>query len=236
MRLYSLSRKLPSCQVKRLVLEDLEKYIIDKVKAVADKGEAASYGLTITDSIGAENLPSIREYEKPYFSDDTKGIAMTSRIIGNSSKLSIELKFSVIEMSSKIEVTSNVEPARETAMNIAEEIVRRLNDYKTRNYLFDQHSVYSLIASLSCLFGAFGLGLSLVAATPYKGLLGGISGTVFILSCGWFALRRSKPYSTFETRLNEKRERRANLIVGVIISFIFVNVIGTYLRVKFLGF
>src|ERR1051325_336428 len=233
--MYSLSHNLPSCRVDKDLLIDLEKYLLSKIDiATKDSGAIGEYHLKLKESGGTETIPTIQNYEAQYFPDDMKGISMEAGVpLASPPALNIKLQFHVTSPQSQLEITTYIDPPRETALSIAGEIERRLKPYQTKNYLFDRYSKYFLISTMSFSFALVGIGQTAFIA-PTKTLY--ISVPMAGVTLCWAILMFLKPYTTFRTRLNERRDYYINWLVGGTIAFILFTVIGVYFRQKIFGF
>ncbi len=236
---YSLSKTLPSCNVDKILLEELEQYIQQKVQNLADPDnkDEVSYELHIKDSIGLEQFNSINEYNKTYFPNDTEGITIGCRsLYTKNNHQVIKIRFATRKFASEINVSLVGNSAREIALSLSDEILRIIEPYKTKNYLFNPNGIHGLaVFAVTCLCASFLSGNELLSE-PYKKFAQAVVFVAMICGFSWFILLFFKPYCTFKTALNEKRETKVKWIVTGIIGFILFTVVGVYFRQMLLGF
>lgn len=238
---YNLTKQLPSCAVERRLLLELESYVQRKIAEHAPPFEGVNSivdnSFTIADKVGIEILKSVEEYQRSYFPDDTKIISIEARSIGKNS-LSIEIQFTPSKSNSEVRVRFSGNSAREVATGIAAEILSIMESYKTLNYLF--HYLYGLPLGI-LVYTMIYVGMIYAGLRPSRldalsyflvSIMSGVAGAVIGITFN----EKFKPYSTFETRRNERRKKQFSWIVLGVLGFILFTVIGVFLRQKLLGF
>jgi hypothetical protein len=214
---------------------ELEQYVQRKVAELdPSESQRASFEFIIIDSLGVETLKNIKSFHRSYFPDDTKRLTIRYKPSDNP-KLNIELNFTPNKESTNLEVFYDGTSAREITIGIASEIGEILSSYKTPNHWLYYGQGVPFILGLSGTFSLVILALrSKVSLVPviflWFILIFPIRGIVSILAAYF------KPYSTFETRRNERRKKQENWLLLGIMAFILFTVIGVYLRQKLLGF
>lgn len=239
MSIYTSTRTLPSCKVERELLVELEKYIRQKMETLyannpKAKPSVLSYKVIINDSAGSETLFSIEDYTGQYFPNDIQTIHLRCR--ASQHDMSLSVKFGLVRDATEVEMSYTGDSAREIVTGVCEEIIKRTKVYETNNYIFQLGTVYAFIPLLLFIMSA-----TLLSAMPpepieYRKTIETILVVPMLLSLGWFLLIFFKPYSTFHTRQNERRERRLNWILLGFLGFILFTVIGVYFRNQLLGF
>ena len=225
---YSLSKKMPSCRVDKVLLGELEQYIKQKFETLSPK---ITYELNIKDSIGTETFNSIEEYNMTYFPNDTKNISIKCRT--SDYRMETNVSFDISLLSSELSIKINGGSARENALSLSEEILRRINPYKTNNDFFSVFSPYGVL--IGVVFSILWIGSVFNAFLSSNYIL--IAIIVLLLGCiGWIIFALLLPYCTFKTRRNEKLETAIKWIILGMIGFILFTVIGVYYRQKLLGF
>lgn len=238
---YNLTKQLPSCNVERKLLQELENYARRKVAELApppeDLAGVLNQSFTIVDKFGVENLKSVEEYQRTYFPDDTRGISIEVRSFGNP-HLSIEFKFSPTKSDSNLRVRFDGNSAREVATGIAAEILSIMESYKTSNHFFHSYLgvplVLVIFAALLTGFILPGIRLTPTDAVPYLLLNLGLGAVTVLLAVA--AGEKFKPYSAFETRRNERLKKQFNWLVLGLLGFLLFTVVGVYFRQKLFGF
>ncbi len=233
---YSLTKIIPSCLIERKLLLDLENYIQRKTadsSSSEDFPTRRTYKFAVVDSSGMETLNSVGEFQRNYFPDDTLRIKLEGTRRGNES-LNIEITFAIIKDLSKLEIQYDGASAREVTAGIASEVFSILGSYETSNkwwHLFPGTITMLLIGALLTI--VFSIDKELLAKIPaVASITLGAVGVLIMLQI----IPAMLPYSTFETRKNEKRKKRISWIVLGVLGFILFTVMGVYFRQKLFGF
>jgi hypothetical protein len=98
MERYSLDKKISSCLVSKKLIEQLERYLKDrlpqKMKSTLslDEKYKSEYKLCLKDSLGEEQLESIDEYHRDKFFNDIDRLLLNYSI--NHYDLQIKISFS----------------------------------------------------------------------------------------------------------------------------------------------
>jgi hypothetical protein len=205
MSTYSLEASLGSCSVSKKLIQQLERYVLEKAAGVdnfAPESARTHYQLEVIDLFGTERISSIQDYNPDRFSNDTIRVAISYRNWDGRLR-NLKLGFGQSEYLSKIEVEIEGTNAREIATGIVHEVKRLLKDFSNLNFVF-----YGKYAVLSYLVGGLGFGMLLGE--------GGKEATVFPLAVSgfgllglwilWIGLKSCNPYIIFETAKNERRQ------------------------------
>ncbi|MDQ1591708.1 MAG: hypothetical protein QOG71_2335 [Pyrinomonadaceae bacterium] len=235
---YLLTKKLPSCFIERKLLLELEQYIGRKLSEfIPPKNDILikKYDFTVFDSSGVEVLKSVEDFHRTYFPDDTQLLKIRGSAWKNSeSNLDIRIEFGLTNNATNLQISYEGNSAREVATGISAEVISILNSYKTNNYLFQWFGAVlsGFLTAIIIHLLAFALRIHFAY---YPIIVGGFAAVCGGL-LGMFFVTKYKPYSTFETRLNEKRKKQLSWIVLGFIGFILFTVVGVYIRIKLLGF
>lgn len=242
---YHLTKTLPSCFIERKLLIELEHYLKRKISEhspVEEGQDDVPYGIIIKDSLGQERLRSIEDFQRTYFPDDTELIRMRARGI-RATSLEIITTFGFTKYETKIEIQSYDKSAREITTGIAAEVASILNSYKTTNHWIHSSSWFEVFFGTGAIItSAFLIASSILVAIQAWSLPFNFVNTLLLLItaefffCMFFLLKRFKPYSTFETRQNERRIKQLNWILLGFLGFILFTVVGVYFRQKLFGF
>jgi hypothetical protein len=233
---YYLTEQLPSCIIERKLLLELEDYVKRKCAEFVSREETSKlrYTFRISDEKGVERLDSIEEFKRSYFPDDTRRIVIECKVYDVKS-LDIEINFSKFKDTTTLNVSFDGNSAREITAGIAAEILSILESYKTSNHLFHSYKTYALFAACLALISIpMNILLKSQANITKNVLIFGGAGAMASLYAVFIIL--FKPYSTFETRKNEKRKKQLNWVLLGALGFILFAVIGVYFRQKLFGF
>jgi len=229
--LYSIERPLLSCNVDKRLLSDIENYLIRKAKFLEqlDSETTWKYRLTINDKYGTEDLPSIENFKFSHFPDDTRSITSVVGSLGNE----ISLRFNLDKDFSLLKIAVKSENSRQIVEGIAAEIFQLLNSYKTNNGFFHPPLVIGFLidfAALAFFFLAiiFSLSKSLEASTAFS-----LAGFILL---GYILFKKMKPYTTFDTRQNQNRERWNSWLIFASAEFILFTFLGGLILKILFGF
>lgn len=171
-----------------------------------------------------------------YFQNDIKEISLGYRRYAFS-ELSIAIDFNLNRDFSELRVLRSDQPSRETTEGIANEIMRRINNYKTLNHFFHPTIVVGFLVVVASLYAiifltTYAIRLFLVGraglGTSYA------SGASLFLVYGLLSI--AKPYTVFHTRKNESNARWTSWLLWGALSFLLFSVGLAYVRKELLGF
>jgi hypothetical protein len=233
---YSLTKLLPSCTVERKLLLELEEYVRRKTAEFArldDPLTKQHYQFIVVDGSGAETLKSVEDYKRAYFPDDTARMKLEAACKGKDS-ISIGIILAVEKPLSQLEIQYDGNSAREVATGIASEINSIMESYKNSHKWFHLFpGTITILLLFAILAITFSIDKSILANVPAVGsvILGAVTVLVVL-----HVLPLLVPYSTFETRRNERRKKQINWILLGALGFILFTVIGVYFRKRLFGF
>jgi hypothetical protein len=227
---YSISRSLFATNVEIKLVSDMEKFL--KLKSVSLSEIAPdtkwNYKLTIDDMYGSEDLSSIEDFLLSYFPDDTKSINISIGTYGNE----VSIRFSLDRESSILKITVRSENSRQVVEGIAAEILQMLIPYKTQNGFFHPSFVIE-VAVHAGLWGSLLYGLILIFSSMQISI---ILLSFSLILASYLLFRRSKPFNTFETRQNQRRQQWSSWLMFSVIEFILFTVFGGLILKKIFGF
>jgi hypothetical protein len=220
--------------VNQDLLVDIETYILSRWKDLQREPADPSYYFSITDAVGSEKLTSVNDYKAHLFPDDIK--EATLQVWGTPA---ITINFDVDSIGSKVSIEMEGPNARELAHGILDGIFGSVRPFETYNYIFDPNNiVFPLLFGLGGVIGA-GLAGAFIADRLFPGpnnpaiIIGTIGGAILSFTLTVLVVRLH-PYTTFHTRLNQRRRTVWNwLIYGVLSSLAaagIVAVVGRALR------
>ena len=236
MATYSIDHRLPSCAVNKDLLADIETYVLQKWSSLNEDKGACSFVFSITDSVGSEDMGSVKDYRFHLLPDDVK--EATLEVKGDPYP-TIRVSFRTVSIGSDVKIVVNDQNARELARGILTGILDIVGPFKTRNHIFDPNNPFLLISFLLLTTAAAWVGISLAqrlftgANENTRQIAGitGLLGPVALCMCLGVIMFRLRPYTTFEARLNQKRATTWNLLFyGVLTSLIAAVIIATITR------
>jgi len=228
---YEISMAIPSCNVNKTLLKELEEYIKKKgIEVLGEKHdtEKSYYHFNIEDKYGEESLSTIDEYSRERFQNDIKGISLSF----SDWPTRISISFGLDKLDSQIRISIESPNAREVSQGIINEILNRLKDYKNLNYLFPSYvpwlnSGFLIIASV--------LFIDAIYRNIFKDaeirLYAVISGLVMFTILIYNILTRFNPYCVFDTNRNKEIGKNTSLIIkgaagllfGLFLTLLFIN-------------
>ena len=233
MATYSIDHRLPSCAVNKDLLADIETYFLQKWSSLNEDKGACSFVFSITDSIGSEDMMSVKDYKFHLLPDDIK--EATLEVKGNAYP-TIRVSFRTVSVGSDVRIVVSDQNARELARGILTGILEILGPFKTRNYIFDPTNGLAIIGWLFLTMAAAWAGISLAprlftGANEDTRQITALFGPVVLCVCLGVIVFRLHPYTTFETRLNQKRAAIWNrLFYGVLASLVAAVIIAIVSR------
>lgn len=142
---FNLHRNLPSCSVKKPMLENLEKYLRSEVPKILslDDNDKVVITIVIKDDFGTTRIVSIDEYRLEKFSAKTKSIAM--RLYCSRSRSEITIRFPHDD-NAFADVDVYGDSCREKAIGIYNGIQDIVSDYKNYHYIINKVAPILLVA------------------------------------------------------------------------------------------
>jgi len=225
---YSLRKPLPSCAVDQPLLADIEAYILRRWEEINEGGKGVrQYAFSITDPIGTEKMATVRDYKFRLFSDDIKEVAFSL-----GANPGIQINFGVVRSACNISITVEGPNARELANGILTGILDLIRAFRTLNWVFAPDA-YHPAALLLIFFSGLSIAVvapMLLATDVFKvgqaSALAGMFGTPLLIMFMLAYTVRIRPYTTFETRLNQRRAHAWKWLIGVLISGIAISLVA----------
>ncbi len=228
---YQFSKQIPSTFVDKDLLRQIETYFTERIpkKMLADVSGFDNeikyeYVLIIHDEYGSEELHSVGDIYRDKFTNDVKRIDL--RLSTGYRQIEIGLSFSLEIFGSNLNIDIHADNGKEVALGIRQEIDNLLKENRSIRFLF--HAPYSWIA-LSVFFLAltkeFFLGKE--EYFPYEDEL-----IIFIIIFWliFFLIKIISPYTTFDTKKQEKIYKFSKWIMNGMAGVFLFGVIALYLR------
>ena len=233
---YSAKEALPSCDVEKDLLADIEGYILRKASEISSNGGdiiRKRYYFSVEEERGTETLDSTSEYRLSHFPDDTKSIILDLDLLASKCHLSIRLSFNVERHFSYMKVRCDGDSAREIVLGLTAGLHNIIKPYVNRNamfhlspgiegFIFGTMITISVVALVFLLKGSLEIGIVGLAIT--------------IMSSYFLYLKRLKPFSVFSTRRNANLHKWHIWLFWGAVGFVVFSVIGVYIRKRLLGF
>lgn len=243
MSTFKLERPIPSCLVKKDLLEKLESYLSNEVPQFLNTLPAENnplsilqqtkFSVSITDNFGTEEVDTMSQYPVPQFpnSTDKVFVILLAGVLGATR---IGIFFHKNREDSEISVECKGHNAREKAISIYEGIKRIIDNYSNWNWLYNPK-----IWLKAVLFG-----FAVIFLLPAIGPLANYSITaaliVFLsfaaLMSYLFLFGRLKPYIAFESTSYYRTKAMADWLFLGILTFIIFGTLFVYFRRAILGF
>lgn len=226
---YQFEKNIPSVFVDKDLLRQLEDYLMGrlpkKLKSLTDKDEIDfSFSITLHEKHGKEYLNSVRELHRDKFQSDIERVDIYFST--NYQLIDIDISFSLGYFGSIIRIDFRSENGKEITYGIYREIEQLLEDNKTIHFLFNGKFVFFvyLFYPLLIALGFFTKGKT---AIPYM-----TETVTFIalLGLSYSFIERISPYSTFDTKKQEIRNKFSKWIVNGLASVFIFGVLATFIR------
>lgn len=225
MKQYNIRKDLPSIKVDKALIEQLENYILIDVPSIigSDKQLVIDrYSIEIVDSLGTGVFSRISEFPLSMFQDGTEKIKFGYSISTNG-YFSLQISFSKHQYNSIIDITVNGSNPSELARGIYNEILNRIKQNRTNNYIYHSNFKYGIsILASSGVGSIIGFFISKYYSFWSMCLL------VILSIIGFLGIRGDyyKPYCEFLTPKQLKYNKRFNIIIVVIILPVILSVIA----------
>lgn len=215
---YGASKSIPSCNISKALLQEMEEYILrqgEKISGKKPEEIRSCYRFSIEDKFGEEELKSIGEYSRSHFSNDTRRIKLDLSYYGHP-RVIIKVSLGLEKWMSRIEADIEASNAKELAMGIVSEISSFTSDYRNLNFIFDSPKGFVYGAGPASFFYF----LVSVLTSLNKGELLGVDvlvvGFIFLFCLGFFVLSMLNPYCLFDTKRNETITRNTRWVLNAL--------------------
>jgi hypothetical protein len=161
-----------------------------------DPGSRILTRLTIKDSSGKEIVDSVKDIDRNAFPNDIRGIEMQADDT-NFPALSIGLQFSVFKRSNELTVSYRGNASREVVRGIADEIMHRIERYRTNHYLFHNGVVAFIVFGLA-IVGAWPMFSWRTLEPENKNIYLNVFIFTLFAAVFYFSMSSLKPYTSFD--------------------------------------
>ena len=234
---FELEKLMPSCDVSKELISQLEDYIIEQASqnSMVDRKKVAdNYSVTLDDNFGVEEISSIKNYIPSAFPDSTSQISMSLWIYQRETEkpLKITIRFNRDKIYCKMSIGYTSDNAREIVLGLYEGIKRLIDPHRNSNRLFHPHPILK-----GALFGVIWIPLMLIVQflnnndTPSALLsLGG-----FCLLLLYFVGGKLKPYISFDSRSSQRNRRLTNWFFYGLLGFLMFGTVAVAFRKMLMG-
>jgi hypothetical protein len=225
---FTIDRALPSCRVTLEFLNKVERFVKEHVAAPAidksDRSEFGKFWIAIAESVGVQSLTSISDYPYDYLPSGTKSVKITVLVEGVGVGISeVTVDFSLL--SANLKLTSHGSDSRERAIKFRDDLLRLIEPYETLNRLLHgEAAVLRFFAVLT--FVTMATAFATLHTVDGKQAISPAALIIpFVLFVGFIGLVQLKPYSTFDTKSNKRRNTIGNWVLLVICAAVLTIVV-----------
>lgn len=141
---FKLEKRLPSCNVNKDLLKELEAYLFARAKALAGEDvfeDGSLFSIRIHDDLGVETLSSVDAIPGGQFLDSTTQvrIELDLRYGKKSFPLEVDIKFTKDRSLSNLNIFYSGTDARSVVAGLHDGIMRLLLSSKNNNSYFNPH-------------------------------------------------------------------------------------------------
>jgi len=184
----------------------------------------------IEDNTGTEELESINEFAPARFYDGTRRIRLEFRGY-HPGLLTIQVVFHTRRDDSTIRISRESDAAREFVIGMVDGLERAMAASRTlHGWLNPPFWIGVVLAGIVRVLAA----MVFNQKTPHRVLVTLLVVNISLL--GFWILGKLKPYSTFDTRHNDRLQRASNWFLVALVGFLIFTVVGGYFRLRWLGF
>ena len=235
MSYYELKHRLPSCHVTPTLLQAIEDYVLAQAPqslGASPEKVRSGYRIEVEEGLGTESLSSIAEMGRLKFSDSTASIRIVVSQLETSGR--VDVYFHRDDGVSRVAIRAEGDNARATAVGLYDGIMRVIEPHRTSSWLFHPHPV--LVGMLSAgapiaFLVAVGVALR---AKPGPGSAAAFAALLGV--AGYHAMSFLRPYTSFESRQSERRDRLWSWFATGLAAFILFGTTFTWIRQRLLGF
>lgn len=229
MESYSFEASLPSVDVTKDLLLDLENYLFGKgkeLRGVNEEDGKETYGIIVSDQYGHLEFRRFSDYKYATYPNDTRRIVLRWYNQGD-----LDIRITLSREDATFKMYLKMDGARDAVHGAYEGIKRILEQYKNFNQLFFRRGIALLIALV------FPIAL-IMLIDAYKKFESSQMLALATIVCftGYFVSRWFKPYCVFPTRRNEQLQYWYKWFISGVVGFLIFTVGGVYLRKSLLHY
>ena len=228
--MYTIYRKLPSCEITADLLFDIERHVYTTAREI--KGEPLKTNdyfvrWNLEEETGDLELQSIELLQGKSFENSTKSAVFTFDALGLRDK-GCDLRLSLLRTNAHLKVkvwgTSN---DRDRAIAMAETITDRFRRNANRNAIFHEHPTIGTACGLFFFLLIF-IGGRFNEVGPWRRGLLGLSVTLVFLWLFFFVGSLHLPYSAFATRKNTINAKRFSKITWLLLGLFLTTIVAIF--------
>lgn len=233
---FKLTKGLPSCEVNKRLIQQLEEYLFEELPLTLDAPPEEirdCYSLVIEDNFSEETLHTIDEFGPHLFPGKTKDIHLKVRYRDKDHRLfDLNIRFNKDRMFSEISISSDFNNSRDQASAIRDQIFRRIEPLQTMNWIFHPGLVPNML-----LFAVVGLTIGIVPKIPdlSKNVVGTILLLTSVLTTFYLISLLMLPYTSFDSRRQQNLNHAWKWFVWSSLGFLIFTLLFPFLG-EVLGF
>jgi len=200
MSVFELRKTPPSVRVTKVMLADIEQYIITQGVEISELEKMdikRKFYIEIIDGFGTESLASVSDINASRFSDSVSCIELRLHLLDQGS-LRVFIGFTKDRQSSWIQIKYSGQRARETVMGLYGGILHILNGRKTWAGIFHLPNLFEYSIPVFLLSLLFAMASMFSGEKDYHYTYAYV--VVLALFVMYFVCRRMKGFTTFDSR------------------------------------
>lgn len=235
---FKLEKQIPSCDVDKKVLKEIEEYLIARAKTLAGKDileHSDRFSVQIHDDLGVETVSSVNDIPGGQFLDSTRRIQLRLNLKYGFQgfPLEIDIKFDKDRILSNLNISYSGDDARSVVAGLHDGIMRLIMSARNNNRYFNPPVFLEGLLWFSTsvpMLGGSALDKHLPNAWPYAFLITALMWSYLI------AGKRLRPYTAFDTPVTKRNAKLVEWFVYGLLGFIVFGTFFTEIRKGVLGF
>lgn len=221
---FTLERRIPSCNVTKKCIQEVEEFLLSDVPqqtGLSPDEIRERYSISLRYTDGTERLNSISLYRHDMFEKNLQRIEMS---INLWAKLTVELQFDPNPSFSRIRISYQSPQARAVVMGIYSGLERILGQHRNRNFFFHPPAFIDGIL-IGGLFNCISIYLDALKGQIKVSWLGISSAVIGTLILAYLGARWMKPYVAFDNETNRIKQKWADWFIGGLATFIIFGTV-----------
>jgi hypothetical protein len=233
MKTVQQNKSLPSCKVTKSLVQEIERYMLGFPE------EGGNFQISVEDDLGTETFHSSSELREKFL-DSVKAVTLYRRRFYDfvektaRGQFSLSVSFNRDGSSSRMEVETANDQARERADGFTHGLLRLLEPHRTHSSLFHPNPFFE------GAFFALTPVLLMLAVSSFSWSVPPWVAAIVVAVALLFTIYRIgawlNPYTAFSSRRTERRERVWVWVVSGLSTFAVFSTVLAALRRKWLGY
>lgn len=240
MSTFELESSIPSCNVTKDMIIQLEDYLTKEIPNILNIPKETilnSYRISINDKIGIEKLKSINDFSFSMFDNST------TKIVINISNINFYLRIAFAKDRNYSDFKIELEDvnARESTISISKGIERIINTQKNYNYLFYPPMILDFVLSYAVIIASILFLSNLISpaknADTSEFLLSPVFVSILTISIYYYPISRLlHPFITFDSNKYASLVKYRDWFYKGSLGFIIFGTIFVLFRKYIIGF